>query len=116
MKRVLVLLGEHLLSAGLESLLAGENDLNVTSVTAAHENPFLEINEQNRPQIVIMDDHSQFASFSQIMRLLEIYPELRILVVNERENSIHIYDKVKIMVTHRADLITAIRGNYGSTC
>jgi DNA-binding NarL/FixJ family response regulator len=117
LKRVLVFRGENLLAAGVESLLAREDDLLVLGVTNICEDGFSFDHEIElfHPSVVILDESSLATDFPLLYEILKKYPQLRVIVVDEGDNMVHIFDKQVIMVAQSTDLIDIIRrGNqYG---
>ena len=117
MKRVLVFRGENLLAAGVESLLAREDDLLVLGVTNVCEDEFSFEHEIELfcPSVVILDESSLATDFSYLYAILKKHPQLRVIVVDEGDNMVHIFDKQVIMVAQSADLIDVIRrdNQYG---
>jgi hypothetical protein len=117
LKRVLVFRGENLLAAGVESLLAREDDLLVLGVTNVCEDEFSFEHEIElfRPSVVILDESSLATDFSYLYAILKKYPQLRVIVVDEGDNMVHIFDKQVITVAQSTDLIDVIRreNQYG---
>jgi hypothetical protein len=117
LKRVLVFRGENLLAAGVESLLAREDDLLVLGVTNVCEDEFSFEHEIELfcPSVVILDESSLATDFSYLYAILKKHPQLRVIVVDEGDNMVHIFDKQVIMVAQSADLIDVIRrdNQYG---
>lgn len=111
MKRVLVFRCENLLTAGVESLLAREDDLLVLGVTDVCEDglSFEHEIELFHPSVVVLDESSIFTEFSFIYDILKKYPQLRVIVVDQGDNLVHIFDKRALMVAQSTDLIEVIR-------
>lgn len=111
MKRVLVFRGENLLAAGVENLLAREDDLLVLSATEIGEDGFSFEHEIElfHPSVVILDESSLSTDFPFLYEILKKYPHLRVIVVDEGDNLVHIFDKRVIMVAQSTDLIDVIR-------
>jgi DNA-binding NarL/FixJ family response regulator len=110
-KRVLVFRGENLLAAGVENLLAREDDLLVLGVTNIYEDGFSFEHEIElfHPTVVILDESSLSTDFPFLYEILKKYPQLRVIVVDEGDNMVHIFDKQVIMVAQSNDLIDVIR-------
>jgi DNA-binding NarL/FixJ family response regulator len=103
--------GENLLAAGVENLLAREDDLLVLGAADNDEDGFSFEHEIElfRPSVVILDESSLSTDFPFLYEILKKYPHLRVIVVDEGDNLIHIFDKRVIMVAQSADLIDVIR-------
>ncbi|OGO29315.1 MAG: hypothetical protein A2W33_01565 [Chloroflexi bacterium RBG_16_52_11] len=110
MKRVLVIQSKHLLAAGILSLLNREMDLNVFDAMYSDEITLLEYIKDIKPAVLIMDESSQLTNHFSFLSLLNKCPDLRVIVIDERNNRMHIYEAQEIEVGRAADLVTAILG------
>jgi DNA-binding NarL/FixJ family response regulator len=113
LKRVLVFQSDQLLLAGVESLLAREMDMNVSTITLSDGNQLISEIEQFEPEVVVMDENLVLSRFSLILDLFRGFPELRVMVVDDKENLLHIYDKHEVTVRQGKDLVSAIRHSNG---
>lgn len=109
MKKVIVLLSESLIGKGVESILSREKDLSVTSTSFIDDATLNQQIERDQPDVVILDERLEIADLSCMVGLLKENPELRVIVVEEQQNLIHVYQKQEIIVTRVADLIDTIR-------
>jgi DNA-binding NarL/FixJ family response regulator len=66
--------------------------------------------ERHHPDILILDETLRSKQLSELFRVFQDYPDLRILVINPKENVVHVYENQKIRVDRSADLLAAIRG------
>jgi DNA-binding NarL/FixJ family response regulator len=114
LKRVLVFRGENLLAAGVESLLTRQDDLLVLGVANNCDDAFSFEHEIElfHPSVVILEESSLSADFSFIYEVLKKYPQLRVIVVDEGDNLVHIFDKRAITVAQSTDLIEVIRRDH----
>jgi DNA-binding NarL/FixJ family response regulator len=114
LKRVLVFRGENLLAAGVESLLTREDDLLVLGVANNCDDGFSFEHEIElfHPSVVILEESSLSADFSFIYEVLKKYPRVRVIVVDEGDNLVHILDKRAITVVQSTDLIEVIRRDH----
>jgi DNA-binding NarL/FixJ family response regulator len=114
LKRVLVFRGENLLAAGVESLLTRQDDLLVLGVANNCDDAFSFEHEIElfHPSVVILEESSLSADFSFIYEVLKKYPQLRVIVVDEGDNLVHILDKRAITVVQSTDLIEVIRRDH----
>lgn len=109
MKRVLVLQGKHLLTAVILNLLNREMDLNVFDTTYIDEISLHEEIKKIKPAVLVMDESLQFTQRFLFLSLLNDCPDLRLIVIDQRKNLMHIYEKQEKKVGRGADLIAAIR-------
>jgi chemotaxis response regulator CheB len=105
--RVLVIYDDQLLSAGIESLLAGRLDLEVKRTTSTGNHLSKEIRNFT-PHVIVLDENLGLTNISTILDLLKDYAKLRIIVVGIDNNLVNIYDKHQVMITRGNDLLTAI--------
>ena len=111
MRRVLVVCNEILLLAGVESLLARELDLDVCTIVLSERDDFITEIERSEPQVVVLGERLVLSRFSLLLELLNRFPELRVMVIDDEENILHIYDKHEVAVRQGTDLVSAIRRN-----
>lgn len=109
MKRVLVIQSKHLLAAGILSLLSREADLNVIDATLNDDIDLLEYILNTKPAVLVMDQSTQLTDHTAFISLLHDCPKLRVIVINERNNRMHIYEMQELEVGRAADLVSAIR-------
>lgn len=111
LKRVLVFQSENLLAAGVESLLAREDDLLVLGLANICDDDFSFEHEINlfQPSVVVFDESTLLTDFSYLFGIMKKYPQLRLIVVDEGDNLVHIFDKQVTMVAQSTDLIDVIR-------
>jgi DNA-binding NarL/FixJ family response regulator len=113
LNRILLFQSDLLLLAGIESLLAREMDLNISTITLDDEVQLIHVIEKYDPQVVVMDERLALSRFSLLFDLFKGFPELRVMVVDDKENLLHIYDKHEVMVRQGKDLVSAIRQSNG---
>ncbi|MCJ7700315.1 MAG: hypothetical protein MUO62_01925 [Anaerolineales bacterium] len=109
MKRVLVVINKLLFGVGLESLLSQEQDLSVKSIPFKNKKTLVKEIRQYEPNVVLVDESIRTTNMPTIFDILTGFPDIRLLVINTRENSIQVYDKQEIQVTRSLDFITAIK-------
>jgi len=105
LERILLIGSKDLITGGIASLLQRVADVNLHNKTIK-DFPHL-INELNelRPAILVLNNNLEFATSSLMLILLGNFPDLRILVIDERKNIIHVYEKQEVQVTQSADLL-----------
>jgi chemotaxis response regulator CheB len=108
-KRVLVIQSQHLLAAGILSLLNGEMDLHVFDATSSDEITLLEEIKRVDPAVLVLVDSSKFTDHVSFFSLLDSRPDLRVIVIEERKNRMYIYERQALEVRRALDLIAAIR-------
>jgi hypothetical protein len=109
MKHVLLITGKDLITNGIASLLKKVKDIDL--LIKSFDNMSQLIKEINifHPQVVILNDSLEFAMPSCVFWLLSKFPDLRILVIDDKKNLIHVYEKQEVIVTNGGALIESIR-------
>ncbi len=105
---VLIVHNRSLLSAGIESLLMCEANLDVFGVFPNNEASLLRAIGRYQPDVIILDKSSRITNSIRLLTLLEEYPRMRIVEVNPENNLISLYGKYHILITQVADFLTAV--------
>jgi len=108
-KFVLVVQCEHLLAGGIARLLDQENDIRVVDKTFTTEAMLVDEIVNSKPSVVVINESLEFADVPTLLGVLKTCPDLRLIVVNEKKNLIHVYDKHDLTITRVADLLDAVR-------
>jgi chemotaxis response regulator CheB len=61
-----------------------------------------------KPDVVILGESTPLARMDVLGNLLMSYPEMRVVVVSEESNWLHIFDKRDKLMTRNADLLDAL--------
>jgi len=109
LKRVLLIRCDDLISGGIASLLKRAPDINLLNITI-NDIPHL-INKINEfcPSILVLKSNLKFIAPSSMIDLLSKFPNLRILLIDESKNIIHVYEKQEVQVTQSTDLLGLVR-------
>jgi len=111
--RVLILQDNSLLSHALKSILRGSGVHQLKMVTSEAKdftNLVLDISELD-PDYVLLEESALAASKNQLIDLLKIYPGLRVIVISEESNLLHIYQNRDMLLTRPEDLLMALSSN-----
>ena len=109
MKNVLVVINKLLFGVGLESLLSTEKDLNVKSIPYQNEKTLSEEIQHYKPHVVLVDESIKRTTLPKLLDVLTGLPNIRVLVVNTKENKVQIYDKHEIDIIRSRDLISVVK-------
>ena len=109
MKRILVIQSQCLLAAGIFSLLSRELDLHVFEASVGDEMTLLEVLQKIKPTVMVLEASSPFCAQSSLLSPFQHCSDLRVIVVDERRNRMHIYEKRELEIGRAADLVTAVR-------
>lgn len=108
--RVLILQENSLLSHALKSILRGSETHQLKMVTSEAKdftNLVLDISELD-PDYVLLEESALATSKNQLIDLLKIYPGLRVIVISEESNLLHIYQNRDMLLTRPEDLLMAL--------
>ena len=110
-KRVLIVGTASLIGAGMESLLSQENSLDVTGISPADEQELIDQIWRLRPQVVVMNSSLLFTNPASLLNRLDMYPHLKIIVINETNNLVQTYEKQSFLAEEHIGLAAIVRGN-----
>jgi stage III sporulation protein SpoIIIAA len=108
-QRVLIIENQLLLGAGVQSLLAGEADLDVIGISPVNQAELVQEIRRFRPDVVVLDEVTHLADATRLMTFLKNHPKLRVVVVSANDNLVCIYNKQQVLVRQATDLINLIR-------
>ena len=111
LRRVLIVENSLLLGAGVQSLLAGQADLDVIGISPKDQAELIQEIERFRPEVVVLDEVTPLADTARVLTFLEVCPELRVVVLSANSNLVRLYHKQRILVTQASDLITVLRAS-----
>jgi hypothetical protein len=110
-QRVLIVENSRLLGVGVQSLLSGEPDLDVIRISPKDRTELIQAIERFRPEVVVVDEAMHLAGTARLLTFLEVWPELRVVVLSANSNLVRLYHKQRILVTQVSDLITVLRAS-----
>jgi hypothetical protein len=108
--RVLILQENSLLSHALTSILRGSGAHQLKMVTSEakdFETLVLDISELD-PDYVVLEETAVATSKDELINLLKTYPGLRVIVISQESNLLHIYQNRDMLLTRPEDLLTAL--------
>ena len=103
--RILVVATEPLLAAGLVSLLGQQQHINTIEVTFRGADEFMTDLKIYAPQVVIIDEELFMSTLPDLSTGLSTFPEVRIICLNLHNNDLTIYEKRRIQVRKKTDLM-----------
>ena len=109
--RILVINSEDLLSGGVVSLLRREEDFEIVTKDIPDKSALASEIEGLKPDAVLINESFLFTYPASVLHLLQEFPELRVIVLDENQNLLHIYKTREVVVERSLDLIATIRGN-----
>jgi chemotaxis response regulator CheB len=102
-KKVLVIQSDRIIGGVLTSLISHRENLEVVSLSIS--NPLDLIGEVARilPDVIILDDQGHFACNADLHEILEISPELKIIILNSNDNHVQVISKNEVNLNHAED-------------
>ncbi len=111
--RVLILGDGSLFDNGLTNLLTHEDSIVVSNLTYSSDVTFVSEFMLERPEVLVLFEGGPL-SVSRVFELIEDVPELthlRVITVLSDNNSVYVYEKLKVSATHIDGFVTLIRQN-----
>lgn len=105
---VLAALSSSLFTMAVTSLLASEARLHVIASQAIGMSDLMQEIRCVEPDVILLEESIPLMSQTTILELLDTFSELRVIVVSEHNNWLHIFRKDTLLMTSTADLIQAI--------
>jgi len=109
LKRVLVVQSEHLLGAGILHLLNREMDLHVFNTTCDNPGTLFAQIEDIQPAVLVIEENAHLTDHPSFFSLLSGYPDLRVILIDERSNRMQIFKTEEVVIERSTDLLLAIR-------
>ena len=111
MQRVLIVEDGCLLSAGIQSLLSLERNLDVVSVSPRCQAELIQGIKRVQPDVVVLDELTHLVTPASLLALVNTAPHLRVVVVSANDNRVRIYGKQQALITRAADLVNIIHSD-----
>ncbi len=106
---VLVTNQDSMLNRAVKNLLTSSKcKLKIISSGAKDVHGLIAETSKVRPDIVILGESTPLARMDVLGNLLMSYPEMRVVVVSEESNWIHVFDKRDKLMTRQADLLDVL--------
>ncbi|MGA2502733.1 MAG: hypothetical protein ABSG01_01430 [Anaerolineales bacterium] len=106
---VLVTKQDSMLNRALTDLLQSSNcELRIITSGANDVHGLIAETSKVKPDIVILGESTPLARMDVLGNLLMSYPKMRVVVVSEESNWLHIFDKKDKLMTRNADLLDAL--------
>jgi chemotaxis response regulator CheB len=106
---VLVVQQDSLLNEALTSiLLSSKSELKIVTSAAKDVGELIAEIPDLKPDLVLLGESMPLAAKDALAHLLMSYPELRVIVVSEDTNWLHVFHKKDMLLSRRADLLDVI--------
>lgn len=107
-KRILVVESEMLLSQGLISLLSSRPGLEVKGVYYAGLSHLVSEIEAFIPDVVLIRQQCLAEYFRDLLPVLMIHPEIRLVSFSPENNFLHVYARQEVQVKESADFFASL--------
>ena len=109
MPRVLVLTSyDHVVSHGIAHMLRKESSIDLVQRVVNNELLLQKMIEELAPNSVVLDQKLFIRHAALILTSIRQMPEMKVLVLDERENVIHVLQEKKVPIHSEKDLINEI--------
>jgi hypothetical protein len=108
--RVLLYSNETLFEAGVSSIIASDQNLDLTIVKATGMAELIKVTQELQPQVILIEQcllDTQFDLFGQL--LLMDLKDSRVITLDQNHNLLHVYTSCDISIQQASDLIEVIR-------
>jgi DNA-binding NarL/FixJ family response regulator len=109
--RALILSNGFLFSSVIESLLSQEEDLLVITTNNGKVIHLLEEVHWVQPSVVITDTFNFYQKSEELDELLAQFPKLRLIVIDQKQNYVYVYEKKQFPIVAANDLLNVIKMN-----
>jgi hypothetical protein len=105
---VLAVLSSSLFTMAVTSLLASEARLRVIASEAVGVDDLMQEIRCIEPDVILLEETIPLKSQTIVIELLNSFSELKVIVLSENNNWLHIIRKDTLLISSTADLIQAI--------
>jgi DNA-binding NarL/FixJ family response regulator len=109
--RALIISNGFLFSSVIESLLSHEEDLFVITTNKGKVIHLLEEVHWVQPSVVITDTFNFYQKSEELDELLAQFPKLRLIVIDQKQNYVYVYEKKQFPIVAANDLLNVIKMN-----
>jgi len=107
-KRVLILRNNLLMNAGMQSILSKQEELEVIGIQINNDGELFQNIARFKPDVVVLDEDYLTADPVILSKLLQNYPERRVVLMSLHENEIQVYITKKFHIRQIGELLAAI--------
>jgi chemotaxis response regulator CheB len=108
-KCVLVTKQDSMINRALTDLLQNSDcELKIITSGANDVRSLIAETSKMKPDIVVLGESTPLARMDVLGNLLMSYPQMRVVIVSEESNWLHIFDKQDKLMTGHADLLEAL--------
>ncbi|HEX9118568.1 MAG TPA: hypothetical protein VGA61_21055 [Anaerolineae bacterium] len=108
--RVLILNGDNLLAAGLQSLLVRDAGIEAAAFTPSGPEDLSAEISRFRPDLILVTCSAEAVSPAALLATLADHPAVRMVAVGSDSNIVDLYDRSQVTIKSLADLLALIPG------
>ena len=107
-RRILIVNVRSLLIEGVERLLKVNGEFVVNSVFSEDHAALVREIELLKPHVIIIDEITSFTEPARLIASLMNIQNIRLIVVNNRDSVMEVYDKYECAISHPAQFVEAV--------
>ncbi len=107
-KRVVVLESDNLFSAGVQSFLSKQAELEVIGLDYSDPSEIYQAIEQMQPDVIILDQKNQLIDLNALLKLLEDLPRVRTFIMGYSDNQVQVCETNTVSIHHLSDFLAVI--------
>ena len=105
---ILIVVTNTLLKQAMTNLLVNHSDMTVITRGIDTVQELVDEIARHTPEVVVLAEGTLLASADTLVSLLMLYPGLRVIVLSEESNWLHVFSKEEVLMTQAADLVDLI--------
>jgi chemotaxis response regulator CheB len=106
---ILIVVTNTLLKQAMTNLIANHSDMTVVTRGMNTVEELIDEIARHSPDVVVLEEGTLLSSAETLVSLLMLYPGLRVIVLSEQSNWLHIYSKEEVLMTQATDLVNLIQ-------
>ena len=110
-QRVLIVPGDSLLGAGIESLLSKDSRLEIQGLDTDDEATLIEEVKRYQPNVIVLEEVESLADSVDLLNLFSFSPHLRVVGVSSDSGLVKVYDKNQFSITDSSEFVRFITGD-----
>jgi DNA-binding NarL/FixJ family response regulator len=105
---VLIMVSNNLLKQAMVSLLVDQSNMTILTGELNSQQELVDEIQHYMPDVVVMAEGTGLSSTEALVSLLMLYPGLRVIVMSEENNWLHVFSKDEVLMSQATDLVDLI--------
>jgi len=110
--KCLIVCSNELMGITVENLCKTQADMEVINAQFLGEDDLIQEFKRYQPDVLIVDERIEVNDPTRLLQSLAVMPNIRVILLNDKDNILHVYKKHNVLVTQVADLISAVRDQH----